>query len=101
VMLKKKISKLGKRSGEAFKGVICQIQLEVFVIKKSVKIQNMFVPVKLVRKKMKFKSYLSKKEIAKRLLKSKRNTCVSNKEQASVILQILDRMGVLKSKDTK
>lgn len=59
------------------------------------------MPVKNVKKKMKIKPYLTKKEIAKRLLKSKRNTCVSNKEQAYVILQILDRMGVLKSKDIK
>jgi DNA-directed RNA polymerase subunit RPC12/RpoP len=43
--------------------------------------------------------YLSKKEVAKRLLKSRRNTVISNVEQAEVLLNILSRMNVLKTRD--
>lgn len=52
-MLKKKTSKLGKRSDEAFKGTICQIQLGVFVIKKNVKVRNIPVLVRSVKKTQK------------------------------------------------
>lgn len=44
---------------------------------------------------MKYKRYLTNKEVTKRVLRSKLNTIFVNKEQVERTLQILSRMGVL------
>lgn len=48
---------------------------------------------------MRAKSYLTNKEVTRRVLKSKANTVFVNKEQVENTLKILSRMGVLNTKE--
>jgi tRNA G26 N,N-dimethylase Trm1 len=50
---------------------------------------------------MKSRRYLTNKEVVKRVLKSKKNTVFTTKEQIENTLEILSKMGVLNTLESR